>query len=212
MLARVKCLFDLRCDPDIIFDTLDSMNQIRPGLCVLGTRLPGCFDAFEMATRAVLGQQVTVKAAGTLAKRIVEAYGMPIQTGIDGLTHLFPSPKEILGLDGPIEERLGTLGVTSARSRSIAELARAIENQEIQLGLCLHPEDEIKKLTQIRGIGNWTAQYIAMRAMEWPDAFLETDFGVKKALEPYSPKEILAMSQAWRPWRSYATVNLWQSL
>jgi AraC family transcriptional regulator of adaptative response / DNA-3-methyladenine glycosylase II len=212
VLARVKSLFDLRCDPDIIFETLDTMNQIRPGLCVAGTRLPGCFNSFEMAVRAVLGQQVTVRAAGTLGKRIAEAYGRPIQTGLDGLTHLFPSPKDLLELDGRIEDRLGALGITPSRVRSIAELARAIEGQEVRLGLCVRPEDEIEKLKAISGIGSWTAQYIAMRAMEWPDAFLETDAGVKKALKPHSPKEILAMSQAWRPWRSYATVNLWQSL
>lgn len=212
VLARVRHLFDLYCGPDAIYETLRVMNDIRPGLCVLGTRLPGCFNAFEMVVRAVLGQQITVKAANTLAARIVDTYGMPIQTGIEGLTHVFPSPEDILALNGPIENHLSPLGVIAARAKTIYELARAIVQGEIDFGLCAQPEEETKKLMAIRGIGSWTAQYIAMRAMEWPDAFLETDAGVKKALHPYTSKELLKMAEAWRPWRSYATVNLWNTL
>ena len=211
-LARVRHLFDLYCAPDEVYETLQVMNDIRPGLCVLGTRVPGCFNAFEMAVRAVLGQQITVKAASTLAARIVDAYGTPVQTGIEGLTHVFPSPENILALDGAIENHLGPLGVIAARSRTIYELAQAFVQEQIGFDLCSQPEEEIKKLTAIRGIGNWTAQYIAMRAMEWPDAFLETDAGIKKALHPHTPKELLHMAEAWRPWRSYATVNLWNTL
>ena len=83
---------------------------------------------------------------------------------------------------------------------------------EIDFALCAHPEEEMAKLMKIRGIGSWTAHYIAMRAMAWPDAFLETDAGVKKALGPGTPKELLKMAEAWRPWRSYATINLWNTL
>ncbi|RAV03477.1 adenosine deaminase [Paenibacillus sp. YN15] len=212
VLARVRHLFDLYCDPNAVYETLQGMNDIRPGLCVLGTRLPGCFDAFEMAVRAVLGQQITVKAASTLAARMVDAYGTPIQTGIEGLTHIFPSPEDILALSGPIEHELGRLGVIAARAKTIDELARAIAQGEIDVNLPARPEEEMKKLMTIRGIGSWTAQYIAMRAMEWPDAFLETDAGVKKALQPHTSKELLKMAEAWRPWRSYATVSLWNSL
>ncbi len=212
VLARIRHLFDLYCDPDAVYETLQVMNDIRPGLCVLGIRVPGCFDAFEMAVRAVLGQQITVKAASTLAARIVKAYGTPVQTGIEGLTHIFPSSEEILALDGAIENHFGTLGVTAARSNTIYELAYAFMQKEIDFDLCARPEEEIKKLTAIRGIGSWTAQYIAMRAMEWPDAFLETDAGVKKALQPFTSKELRNMAEAWRPWRSYATVNLWNTL
>jgi AraC family transcriptional regulator of adaptative response / DNA-3-methyladenine glycosylase II len=212
VLARVRHLFDLYCDPVTVYETLRVMNEIRPGLCVLGTRLPGCFNAFEMAVRAVLGQQITVKAASTLAARIAHTYGAPIQTGIEGLTHVFPSPEDILALNGPMEQHLGPLGVISARAKTIHELARAIVQGEIDVDLPARPEEETKKLMAIRGIGSWTAQYIAMRAMEWPDAFLETDAGVKKALQPYTSKELLNMAEAWRPWRSYATVNLWNTL
>jgi AraC family transcriptional regulator of adaptative response / DNA-3-methyladenine glycosylase II len=212
VLARIRHLFDLYCDPDTVYETIRVMNDIRPGLCILGTRVPGCFNVFEMAVRAVLGQQITVKAASTLAARIVASYGTPVQTGIEGLTHIFPSPEGILALGGSIENRLGALGVIAARSRTIHEIARVLAQKEINFDLCAQPEEEIKKLMAIRGIGSWTAQYIAMRAMEWPDAFLETDAGVKKALEPYTSKELLKMAEAWRPWRSYAVVNLWNSL
>ena len=214
VLERIRRLFDLNCDPDAVYETLRVMNDVRPGLCVLGTRLPGCFNAFEMAVRAVLGQQITVKAAGTLAARIVDAYGAPIQTGIDGLTHVFPTPEEISALDGPIENHLGALGVTAARSRTINELARIFSGAQAENDFyhCARPEEEMKKLTTIRGIGNWTAQYIAMRAMGYQDAFLETDAGVKKALQPYTSKELLKMAEAWRPWRSYAIINLWNTL
>lgn len=212
VLVRVKHMFDLYCDPYAVYETLQTMNGIHPGLCVLGTRLPGCFNAFEMAVRAVLGQQITVKAARTLASRIVNTYGMPIQTGVEGLTHVFPSPEDMLALDGSIENHLGQLGVIAARSRTIYELARAIVKGNIDFGPCARPEEEIKKLMTIKGVGSWTAQYIAMRAMEWPDAFLETDVGVKKALQPYTSKELLEMAKAWQPWRSYATINLWNTL
>jgi AraC family transcriptional regulator of adaptative response / DNA-3-methyladenine glycosylase II len=210
--ARVQHLFDLCCDPDAVYKTLSIMNNIRPNICVLGTRLPGCFNAFEMAVRAVLGQQITVKAASTLATRIVNAYGAHIQTGIEGLTRIFPTPEDILALGEPIENHLGALGVIASRSKTIYELARIIVQKEIDFDHCVQPEEKIKKMMTIRGIGSWTAQYIAMRAMKYPDAFLETDAGVKKALEPYTSKELLKMAEAWRPWRSYATVNLCNTL
>ena len=212
VLAQVRHLFDLCCDPAAVHQVLAPMNEIRDGLCVLGTRVPGCFNAFEMAVRAVLGQQITVKAAGTLAARLVQAYGSPVQTDIAGLTHLFPTPEEVLALDGPIEGCFGPLGVIATRSRTILELARVLVQGDLDLRLSAQPEAEMRKLRAIPGIGNWTAQYIAMRAMGWPDAFLETDAGVKKALAPSTAKEMLQLAEAWRPWRSYATVNLWNSL
>ena len=212
LLARVRNLFDLYCYPDAVYETLSVMNDIRPGLCVPGTRLPGCFEPFEMTVRAVLGQQITVKAAGTLAGRIAETYGTPVDTGIEGLTHTFPSARDILALEGEISNHLGPLGVTRARSNTILGLARAIADGEIDFTLCARPEAEIRKLTALPGIGMWTAQYIAMRALGWPDAFPHTDLGVKKTLAPLSEDEILHAAEAWRPWRGYATINLWNSL
>ena len=212
ILAGVRHLFDLQCNPHVIFETLRAMNTLRPDLFVLGTRVPGCFNAFEMATRAVLGQQITVKAASTLASRLVASFGTPLHTGIDGLTHTFPQPTDILALTEPIENHLGPLGVIVSRAQTIYEIARLLATDETRLEWCPHPEEAIQKLMSIRGIGKWTAHYIAMRAMQWPDAFLETDAGVKKALPEHTPKELLAIAESWRPWRSYATMSLWNSL
>lgn len=212
VLCNVRHLFDLPCNPEVVYETLSQMNEIKPGLCTFGTRLPGCFDPFEMAVRAILGQQITVKAAGTLSARLTEIYGTPVQTGIEGLTHTFPAPEEILLLKDAITEQFGLLGIISVRSKTISELAQIFADGSIDFGLCAQPEIEMKKLTGIKGIGPWTAQYIAMRTMGWPDAFLETDAGVKKALAPYTEKEIKAVAEAWRPWRSYATINLWNAL
>lgn len=212
VLAKVKLLFDCYCDPIPIYEALASMNCIRQGLSVPGTRLPGCFDDFEMAVRAVLGQQITVKAAGTLAGRLVKRYGTPVDTGIDRLTHTFPSSEAVAAIEKPIESHLGPLGITAARSRTIYELARGLSSGEIRFGLYAQPERVMEKLQEIPGIGSWTARYIAMRAMGYTDAFLETDIGVKKALPDYTPKEAAELMKAYRPWRSYAVINLWNSI
>jgi AraC family transcriptional regulator of adaptative response / DNA-3-methyladenine glycosylase II len=227
ILAKVRNLFDLHCEPDAVYEVLADMNKIRPGLCVPGTRVPGCFDSYESTVRAVLGQQITVKAAGTLASRFAAACGTPVQTGIEGLTHAFPLPGDIMALDGEsldgkildkksldrkIGDHLGSLGIISARAKAILALARTFARGDTDFELCARPEAEMQKLMAIPGIGSWTAQYIAMRAMRWPDVFPETDAGIKKALAPRSAEEMLAMAEAWRPWRSYATMNLWNSL
>ena len=211
VLAKVRHLFDLCSDPAAVGETLESMNAIHPGLYVPGARLPGCFDAFEMSVRAILGQQITVKAAGTLAARLVAAFGTRLDTGVEGLTHVFPQPEDIAALAGPIGDHLGPLGIIGARANTILELAKAFTD-DMNFRSLASPEEEIKKLLAVKGIGPWTAEYIAMRAMGWPDAFLHTDYGVKKALQPRSEKEIRAMAEAWRPWRSYAVMALWNSL
>lgn len=212
VLMRVKHLFDLHCDPTEIYDKLAVMNKIKDGMCEPGTRLPGSFDPFEMAVRAVLGQQITVKAARTLAARIVSTYGTEISTPIEGLTHNFPTPADFCNLEGSIESHLGVLGVVGARSRSIQALAFGLMSGDIELSRNTDPDIQMKKLLALPGFGPWTVQYIAMRALGWPDAFPHTDYGVKKALEGRSPKEILELAEEWRPWRSYATINLWNSL
>ena len=212
VLARVRHLFDLGCDPEAISEILDSMNNIRPHLFTSGTRMPGCFDPFELAVRAVLGQQITVKAASTLAARIVETYGTPIETGIIGLTHTFPRPEDITSLNGEISDHLGALGIISTRSKTILEIARLFSEKNINLDHCQSPETEMKKLMNISGIGIWTAKYVAMRTMGWTDAFLETDAAIKKALAPLTQKEMVELSKNWQPWRSYATISLWNSL
>lgn len=212
ILCRVRHLFDLYCQPDLIYEKLKSMNELSSGLCAPGTRVPGCFDSFETSVRAILGQQITVKAAGTLAGRIAAHFGTPVDTGIEGLDRSFPTVEDILALGDSIQEQLGALGVIATRSESIGALAEGLASGSIQLDQCTDPELEMKKLKTIRGIGDWTAQYIAMRTMGWPDAFLETDAGIKHALPGRTAKERRQLAEQWRPWRSYATVNLWNSL
>lgn len=175
-------MFDLYCDSEIVYETLQALNGIKPGVCASGLRVPGYFDAFETAVCAILGQQITVKAASVLVGRIASACGTPVETGIEGLTHTFPHPESIVSLENAVEETLGELGVIAARSKCIFALAKALENGEIELDGCMNPETEMKKLMKIKGIGSWTANYIDMRAMERPDAFLETDIGIKHAL------------------------------
>lgn len=209
VLSRIRHLFDLCCEPDAVHETLHVMNEIQPGLCVCGRRVPGSFEPFETAVRAILGQQITVKAASTLAGRMARELGTIVETDIEGLDRAFPTAKDIMNLGNGIQERLGALGIIASRSACIRALAEAVDSGEIRLDQSAAPEMEIKKLQSVRGIGNWTAQYIAMRTMGWPDAFLETDAGVKHALPDHTPRQILEMAERWRPWRSYAVINLW---
>ena len=212
VLARVRHLFDLDSDPAAIYSALSCMNEFKPRLCRAGTRLPGCFDPFEMAVRAVLGQQITVKAARTLAGRVAQTFGNPVATPFANVDRTFPSPADICKLEGAAESHLGPIGVIAARSRSIRALAEAMIAGEIPLTPSSDAEDQMRKLLVLPGFGPWTVEYLAMRALGWPDAFPHTDYGVKKAMDDRGAKEILAIAEAWRPWRSYATFNLWNSL
>ena len=211
VLNKVKNLFDLTSNPEIIYDNIKSLNEIKPNLCKIGTRVPGAINVFEIAVRAVLGQLVSIKTACTLVKRFVEKFGKKINTGIDGISIAFPEPKAILDTENAVEEMKST-GIHYAKGNAILELAKyynKIGNDYSQLA---DIQEEIVKLKAIKGIGNWTANYIAMRAMNYTDSFLATDYGVVKALEPIKPKEIEKISAKWSPWRSYITVNIWNSL
>jgi AraC family transcriptional regulator of adaptative response / DNA-3-methyladenine glycosylase II len=165
-----------------------------------------------MSIRAILGQQFTVKAARTLAMRFAAAFGEEIVTPFDELKYTFPNPRVIYELDFPIERHLGPLGIIGTRARSIHALSEAMVTGNITLSHSVDLESELEKLLKLPGFGPWTVQYIGMRALGWTDAFPHTDYGVKKALCGMSPKKILELSQAWRPWRAYATINLWDSL
>jgi AraC family transcriptional regulator of adaptative response / DNA-3-methyladenine glycosylase II len=212
VLARVNYLFDLSADPAAIDRGLEVMNQYKPGSYVSGTRLPGSFDPFEMTVRAILGQQITVKAAQTLAMRVAQTFGQPITTPFDDLRFLFPTAASFTELSQPIADHLGPIGITGARAKCIRVLAEALQNGQIQLDLPADPPEQMQKLLALPGFGPWTVNYVAMRALGWPDAFPHTDYGVKKALAPLNEKQILTLSESWKPWRSYATINLWNSL
>lgn len=214
VIARVRRQFDADCNPQVIAESLASVADVAPRARVLGTRLPGCFDRFETTCRAVLGQQVSVKAANKLAARIVDAYGIEVDTGIEGLSHAWPTPTELLDLcrEAPLEEAFGTLGVIKTRSRTIERLAHMLEAGELTLEGGADVSEQMQALLSVKGIGPWTANYIAMRTMSHPDAFLETDAGIAHALPDLTPKQRLAAAEAWRPWRSYAVIALWNSL
>ena len=212
---RLKHLFDTERDPAAIGDKLESMNEYREGSFVAGTRIPGCYDGFEMACRAVLGQQISVKGASTLAGRMASHFGARLDTSISGLEYLFPTPADIRALaeNTPIEEALGSLGIIGTRCRTMLALAELLEHNPTAIESCIEgeatPEEKISELVKLPGIGEWTAHYIAMRSMGWSDAFPATDLGIIKFLGTKKKKELIAAAEKWRPWRSYAVMNMW---
>lgn len=204
VLAGVKRVFDLKAEPLQIAAQLGELAAANPGL-----RVAGAFNGFEIAVRAILGQQISVKSATTLAGRYVAAFGEAIETPIAGMAHLTPKPVRVAAAE-PGE--LTSLGIITARARSIQALAQAVADGKLKLEPVVNIEQTIQQLKELPGIGEWTAQYIAMRALSWPDAFPHTDLGVYKALGTNKPKRVLEAAEAWRPWRAYAVMHLWKSL
>jgi AraC family transcriptional regulator of adaptative response / DNA-3-methyladenine glycosylase II len=211
LLRRVRALFDLDARPDVIARHLRKDERLRSAVKMNpGLRVPGAFNGFEMGLRAILGQQVTVKAATTIAGRFVEAFGEPIVTPFPALHRLAPSPARIAAAS---VDDIARHGIVAARCRSLIALAAAQESG----GLCLNggahhrPDDSIRQLVELPGIGPWTAHYIAMRALRWPDAFPKEDIAVRNNLGGVTAKEAEMLSQPWRPWRSYAVMHVWHS-
>jgi len=203
VLAKVKHLFDVAAHPDEIGEALGAIAAARPGL-----RLPGAIDGFELAVRAILGQQVTVLAAARIAARLVDAFGEPVDTPIAGLTKLFPAAEAIAALE---PAKIAACGVISARARAIVALANEVASGRLRLEPSADVDATLFALEALPGVGPWTAQYIAMRALAWPDAFPHPDVAIINALKA-KPREALAASEAWRPWRAYAVIHLWKSL
>jgi AraC family transcriptional regulator of adaptative response / DNA-3-methyladenine glycosylase II len=171
--------------------------------------VPGAFVGFEVAVLAVLGQLVSVAAARTLAGRFAAAFGEPIETPFASLTTTFPAASRIARLT---PAKIGALGMPGSRARTVLGVARAVDRGELELAPNADIERSLERLRALPGIGEWTAQYIAMRALAWPDAFPHTDLGVMKALGEKDPRRVLAAAEAWRPWRAYAVMHLWRSL
>lgn len=210
VLACVRRLFDTDCSPSLIEAGLaDFYKRTAPENRIPGIRLPCCFDGFEMAVRAILGQQITVKAASTLAGRVAREFGYPVETPHEQLAVAFPLPAAFCSPEAA--GRLGELGVIRQRSRAICALAEAVCAGEIRLCPDADREADAAALKAIPGIGDWTAQYLLMRAYAYPDAFPSTDLGVRGAFPDLKPREIAALSEQWRPWRSYAVMSLWSS-
>ena len=211
LIRRVRAWLDLDADPQAIHHVLQHRFPDSAGL-----RVPGTLDGFELAVRAVLGQQITVAAARTLAQRLVDAFGEPIATPIPELTRLFPSAAVLATLTG---DALGQLGIVKQRQNAILALARAVDGGQLALHGGAPVHSTIEALKALPGIGDWTAQYIAMRALRWPDAFPAGDVALHKALGVQdapnvrlASREAEAASQAWKPWRSYAVLRAWAEL
>jgi len=190
----------LALDPDPIIGPL---VRARPGI-----RAPGTWDPFDTGVRAIVGQQVSVAGAGTITARIVERHGVPVP-GLQpfGLTHLFPAPSTLATAD------LGGLGLTSARSAAINAFARAVADRAVPLDRGSRLDQLVESITSIRGLGPWTAQYVALRAGE-PDAFPATDLGLRRSLShaagrPVASREAERVAEPWRPWRAHAAAHLW---
>ncbi|MCW5263120.1 DNA-3-methyladenine glycosylase 2 family protein [Verminephrobacter eiseniae] len=205
VIRRVRALLDLDADPAAINAVLHPHFPQGDGL-----RLPGAFDGFELAVRAVLGQQVTLAAARTLGQRLVERLGQTIATPWPELHRLFPSPATLAATDGAV---LGQMGIVRQRQAAIVALARAVDGGQLALHDGADPEKTTAALCALPGIGDWTAQYIAMRVLRWPDAFPSGDVALHKALGLQGQKNparaATAAAQAWRPWRSYALLRAW---
>jgi AraC family transcriptional regulator of adaptative response / DNA-3-methyladenine glycosylase II len=198
-LARVRHAFDLTCDPADIARALGALAP-QPGL-----RVPGGFDGFEVGVRAIAGQQVSVRMMVLLLGRIAARYGVPLPDGPKGLQVAFPDASTLAA--ARVEE-IASLGMPASRARTIVALAGAVA-EGLDLSPNAHVESTVAALQRIPGIGPWTAQYIAMRGLGWPDAFLPGDLGVKRALGESSEARVLAKAAAWRPWRAYAVIHLW---
>ena len=205
VIARVRAWLDLDADPAAIHAVLGVDFPHAAGL-----RVPGTLDGFELAVRAVLGQQITVAAARTLAARLVQRLGEPLAEPAPGLTHLFPTPAALATADG---DTLGQLGIVRQRQAALQALARAVAGGE----LALHPGADVPAtlaaLKALPGIGDWTAHYIALRALRWPDAFPPGDVALHKALgvagQPRPAQAAEARAERWRPWRGYAVIRAW---
>lgn len=211
IIARLRRVFDLAADPDAIAvqlgkdPALEPLVAARPGL-----RVPGAWEGFELAMRAVLGQQITVPAAIRLASKLVARFGEPLRDGDPTLTHIFPEPRVLAGAD------LATLGMPRSRAVALSAVAAAVAKDPHMFAAGRSLEEAIAQLRALPGIGEWTAQYIAMRQLREPDAFPAGDIGLMRAMansdgiKP-SASELLARAEQWRPWRAYAAQYLWAS-
>jgi len=202
VLQRVRQALDLDADPALIDPVLAQLPvPHRPG-----ARLPGAMDGFEVAVRIILGQQVTVKAAHTLTQRLVDRYGMPIETPFLALHRLFPDAATLASAD---PEVIGRLGIVRQRVKALQSLASAVASGSIELHRSAPLQATLDALHALPGIGDWTAQLIAMRALGWPDAWPASDIGLMNVLGSRDARHITALAEPWRPWRAYAVMRLW---
>ena len=205
LVGAARRLFDLDCDPVAVAEVLGADPLLAPALVATpGIRLPGAVDGFEAAVRTVLGQQVSVAGATTLASRLVEACGTPLAESDGGLTHRFPGPHALAAAD------LSTIGLTTARAATVGALSTAVADGRIDLSPAADRDETIARLLALPGIGPWTAALIAARALGDPDTLPASDLALRRATG-LDTRALLARAEAWRPWRSYGAFALWAS-
>ena len=209
LLGRLRNLFDLAARPDVIAEHL-SRDPLIAGVVAAnpGVRVPGAFDGFELAVRAILGQQVTVSAATTIAGRFAMHFGEPLSTLVPGLDRLSPTAERVAR--ATVDE-ISSVGIVAARAHCILGLAGAVASGALRLEPGADHEATTAQLLALPGIGRWTAEYIAMRALRWPDAFPREDVAIRKALGGVDPAAAAVLAERWRPWRSYAAMQLWRA-
>ena len=217
IIQRVRGIFDLDASPDDVASVLSrdkllkSLIRKQPGI-----RVPGVWDGFELTVRAILGQQISVAAATTLSGRLAKRYGEKINVAVPGIEDLLAPHLVFPRADKLLRARLGDLGIIRTRADTIRRIAKATAAGEINFDPAQDVDEFCRSLVAIKGIGEWTAQYIAMRALKDPDAFPHSDLGLLRAFdapgrERMKPAELKARAEAWRPWRAYAALLLWSS-
>jgi AraC family transcriptional regulator of adaptative response / DNA-3-methyladenine glycosylase II len=210
-MQRSRALLDLNSDPQSVAEVLGSEPLLGPLVgSAPGRRVPGAVDAHELAVRAVLGQQVSLRGAATLASRLVADHGEQLERPLGTVTHVFPPVEALAEMD------LAKLAAPTARRRALLALVRALAREELVIDAGADRVDARDRLLALPGIGPWTAEYIAMRALRDPDAFLPSDLGVRRALEQLGqgarPATANTLAERWRPYRAYAVQHLWASL
>ncbi len=209
VLSRLKAMLDVRADPVGVAERLSKDPLLAPLLERWpGTRLPGTFDGFECGVRAILGQQISVRAATTLAGRLACRFGRAHSTPYGALTTAFPSSQSLASAS---VAELQALGLTARRAETVKCFAIAVADGTVHLDPGADPDRARAGLLALPGIGEWTAEYLLLRAIGWPDAFPASDLGLVNA-SGLSPAKLRIRAERWRPWRGYAAVLLWQSL
>jgi AraC family transcriptional regulator of adaptative response / DNA-3-methyladenine glycosylase II len=208
IVQRLRRMFDVDADPHVIAQALGHDARLRPLLEARpGLRLPSGWDGFEIAVRAVIGQQVSVAAARTLTARLAQRHGTPLALASEGLTHLFPTPERLVDVD------LTEIGLTRARADTIRGLSRALLDGRVDFLPERTLEDFTSRWVALPGIGPWTAHYMALRALGHPDAFPADDLVLQKAVPTdgvrMTAKALTARAESWRPWRAYAVIHVW---
>src|SRR5690606_5530424 len=204
ILRQLRAIFDLDLDASRPLDALPAGTPMRGPM-----RLVGSFDGFELAVRAIVGQQISVKAARTVIARLVRHLGEPLSDPPSGISHAFPAPAAVASLD---DAAIAAFGLTERRARTVRALADAIARGDLVLAPGAPVEPTLERLLATPGVGDWTAQYIALRALCWREAFPAGDLAVLRALGARTPATARAIARDWQPWRAYAVMNLWSSL